>query len=101
MNIFELESYLRESLTQAKAKGIEIQPLAFGDGIHTCCVITNVAQQGSTEMQYEFVSRCCAILNLEPYQKWSLIAGFDDPKDYILNNPYYNLGRKLREEFVE
>lgn len=92
---------MRQALLEARADGLTICTIKFGDGVTCACAI--VAYLRSKNITYASdaspISVFSANTGIPHNEVWRLIDGFDGKrKDSI--DPWNVLGRELRHEFL-
>lgn len=92
----QVYTLLRDALLKARADGLRIVFVTFGDGKRTCCALTAYTRNSVAEMDVDAIADRLKISNDEA---WQIIDGFDDNDNP--RNDFYAVGQKLRDEFIE
>lgn len=98
----QVYTLLRAALLKARADGLEIVCDKFGDGKTCCCAVT--AYTGPIPEQIESIGNelewAADKLSVLENDVEYLTCGFDACR-YGRGNPFYAVGQKLRDEFIE
>lgn len=97
----QVYTLLRDALLKARADGLRIINIRFGDG-KTCCCAAIALTRYSVDDYWCNVSEAASKAGIDLYEMDAVIDGFDDNYDPEPSHPdFYAIGQNLRAEFIE